>query len=187
MDKIEKNKYVEMAYQLYEVDGDQEELMLEMTRENPERFVFGDEETMLPAISEAVRGKQVGDKFDFIVTPETGFGHRRDDLIKELPRDMFQTDGKFDAKHVYVGAAITMMTEEGYPAPGMVLEVTNTQVTVDFNHPMADTTMHFKGEILLVRDATEAELRPSCGGCGGCGSKSGDCPEGGCGGCGGCQ
>lgn len=185
MDKIENKKYVEMAYELYEVDGTQEELMLSMTRENPEHFVFGDD-TMLPAICNAVRGLSAGDTFDFVVTPETGFGERRDEMIKELPRDMFETDGKFDAKHVYVGAAITMMTAEGYPAPGMVLDVNDKAVTVDFNHPMAGSTMHFKGEILLVRDATEAELNPSCGGCGGCGG--GGCDSGGCGGCsGGCN
>ena len=40
-----------MAYELYEVGEDgKEELMLEMTKEKPERFVYGDEDNMLPAI-----------------------------------------------------------------------------------------------------------------------------------------
>ena len=48
MDKIEKGKFVEMAYELYEVGEDgKEELMLEMTKEKPERFVYGDEDNML--------------------------------------------------------------------------------------------------------------------------------------------
>ena len=186
MDKIVKGKFVDMAYDLYEVGDDgKEELMLSMTREKPERFVFGDEETMLPAICHAINGKQVGEGFDFKVTPEDGFGDYQDGLVKKLPRKMFEMDGEFDSKHVYIGAAITMMTAEGRPAPGMVLDINDEEVTVDFNHPMAGMTMHFKGEIITVRDATEAELHPQCGGCGGsCGD--GGCSDG-CGGCGGCH
>ena len=153
-----------MAYELYEVGEDgKEELMLEMTKEKPERFVYGDEDNMLPAICQAIGGKTAGEGFDFTVTPENGFGEYQDGLVKKLSRKMFEMDGEFDSKHVYVGAAITMMTAEGRPAPGMVLDITDEDVTVDFNHPMAGMTMHFKGEIVTVRDATEAELHPQCG------------------------
>lgn len=145
MDKIEKGKFVEMAYELYEVGEDgKEELMLEMTKEKPERFVYGDEDNMLPAICQAIGGKTAGEGFDFTVTPENGFGEYQDGLVKKLSRKMFEMDGEFDSKHVYVGAAITMMTAEGRPAPGMVLDITDEDVTVDFNHPMAGMTMHFK-------------------------------------------
>ena len=58
MDKITKGKYVEMAYKMFELDNEGEELMLEMTKEQPERFVFGDEDSMLPAICNAIRDKQ---------------------------------------------------------------------------------------------------------------------------------
>ena len=63
MDKIEKGKFVEMAYELYEVGEDgKEELMLEMTKEKPERFVYGDEDNMLPAICQAIGGKTAGER-----------------------------------------------------------------------------------------------------------------------------
>ena len=52
----------------------------------------------------------------------------------------------------------------------------------DFNHPLAGCNLRFDGTVVTVRDATEAELHPQCGGC------SGDCGEGGCSGCsGGCH
>ena len=106
MDKIEKGKFVEMAYELYEVGEDgKEELMLEMTKEKPERFVYGDEDNMLPAICQAIGGKTAGEGFDFTVTPENGFGEYQDGLVKKLSRKMFEMDGEFDSKHVYVGAA----------------------------------------------------------------------------------
>jgi FKBP-type peptidyl-prolyl cis-trans isomerase SlyD len=58
---------------------------------------------------------------------------------------------------------------------------------MDFNHPLAGEDLHFTGEILEVREATEDELAAaySTGGCGsgcGCGSSSGSgCGDGGCG------
>ena len=91
MDKIEKGKFVEMAYELYEVGEDgKEELMLEMTKEKPERFVYGDEDNMLPAICQAIGGKTAGEGFDFTVTPENGFGEYQDGLVKKLSRKMFE-------------------------------------------------------------------------------------------------
>ena len=101
------------------------------------------------------------------------------DFMLRLSPYFNDEDGKFDEKHVYDGAAITMMTAEGYPVSGLVLSVTPLKVKIDFNHPLAGKTVHYKGEILLVRDATEAELHPSCGGgcgdCGGCGHDHDHC------------
>ncbi len=182
MDFIKPGKYVELAYDLFEVDGGEEEKMVSFTKENPDRIIFGVEESLLPAFADAIEGKTVGDTFDMVLKPEEAFGPRRDEHVMELDRNLFKNeDGEFDTKHVYEGAAITMMTAEGYPVSGLVEKVTDKKVTVDFNHPLAGKTVHYKGEILLVRDATEAELHPSCGGCGGgCGSQDEDSSCGGC-------
>lgn len=189
MEFVKPGKYVELTYDLYEVENGKEELMLSMTSEHPERIVFGVEDNVLPALCDAIEGKQAGDVFDITLTPEEGFGPRRDEHVMELARELFEVDGKFDDKHVYEGASITMMTAEGMPVSGLVEKVTGINVTVDFNHPLAGKTVHFKGRILLVRDATEKELHPSCGGgCCGCGDEHcghdhGCSDHDGCGGC----
>lgn len=170
METVKPGKYVELAYDLFEVDGKKEELMLSMTKERPECIVFGVEENVLPALCYAIENKKAGDKFDLTIRPEEAFGERHKEHVMELDRELFEVEGKFDDKHVYEGAAITMMTMEGQPVQGLVEKVTPLKVTVDFNHPLAGKTVHFKGEILTVRDATEKELHPSCGGgCCGCG------------------
>ncbi|MDE5875349.1 MAG: peptidylprolyl isomerase, partial [Muribaculaceae bacterium] len=69
---------------------------------------------------------------------------------------------------------------------GEVIEV-GDKIKMDFNHPFADLTVKYVGEVEEVRDATEEELKPRggcCGGCGGgCGS-DGDCGSDCGGGCG---
>jgi len=185
MDKVTPGMYVEMAYDLYEIDNGHEELMLSMTKERPECLVFGVEQNLVQALCDLIEGKQPGDKFDATLTPDKAFGKRNEEHVMTLGRDLFEVDGKFDQKHVYEGAVITMMTAEGFPVQGLVLKITPKDVTVDFNHPLAGKTVRFKGEILTVRPATERELHPSCGGCGG-GCSEGSCDNGGCqGNCGG--
>jgi FKBP-type peptidyl-prolyl cis-trans isomerase SlyD len=78
-----------------------------------------------------------------------------------------------------------MMNSMGGVIPGVVIEVTEDSVKMDLNHRMAGKTLHFTGEIVSVRQATEKELTEGLHGeyvhtCGGCHGH-----EGGCGGCGG--
>jgi FKBP-type peptidyl-prolyl cis-trans isomerase SlyD len=67
---------------------------------------------------------------------------------------------------------------------GIIREVKEETVTMDFNHPMAGKTLNFDVEVVSVRDVTPEDLQGSCG-CG-CGDSCGDheCGEGcDCGGC----
>ena len=178
MEFVKPGKYVELAYDLFEVDGENESKMVGFTKERPDRIIFGVDDSVIPAFCDAIEGKSAGDTFDITLAPEDAFGPRREEHVMDLDKELFNDeDGKFDSKHVFEGAAITMMTAEGYPVSGLVLSVTPLKVKIDFNHPLAGKTVHYKGEILLVRDATEAELHPSCGGscgdCGGCGHDHG--------------
>jgi FKBP-type peptidyl-prolyl cis-trans isomerase SlyD len=88
------------------------------------------------------------------------------------------------------GNTIPMMNSMGGVIPGVVLEVTADSVKMDLNHRMAGKTLHFTGEVVSVREATEKELTEGlhgeyvhscgCGGCGGHGGGCGDCEGGHC-------
>jgi FKBP-type peptidyl-prolyl cis-trans isomerase SlyD len=57
-----------------------------------------------------------------------------------------------------VGAMIPMSDSEGNHMQGKIVEVDEENVKMDFNHPLAGTDLHFQGEILDIREATEDEL-----------------------------
>ncbi|MDE7411735.1 MAG: peptidylprolyl isomerase, partial [Paramuribaculum sp.] len=84
-------------------------------------------------------------------------------------------DDKFDEEAIKPGAILPMMTADGFRINGVVLEVTPTEVVMDFNHPLAGKDVRFKGKILTVRDATPDELAPQHG-CG-CGCHGGGCED----------
>ena len=51
-----------------------------------------------------------------------------------------------------------MSDSEGHQLRGTIMEVSDDVVKMDFNHPLAGTDLHFEGQILEVREASEDEI-----------------------------
>lgn len=192
---ITKHKVVKLTYDLY-VAGEQagsEELMERATKETPLVYCHGIG-MMLPAFEQALEGKQADEDFDFTIPQDEAYGPYEEEGVRDLPKEIFCIDGEFDDERVKVGAVVPMNTAEGQVINAQIIEITDTTVTIDLNHPFAGEDLHFKGHILEVRDVTEGELKAlthrGCGGgCGGCGGGDcgGDCSDGSCGCNGGCK
>lgn len=181
--KIEKNKVVEFAYEL-EVDG---KIVDHTTKEKPLDYIHGTG-SLLPKLEEHIEGMEPGARFDVTISPADGYGEVDPDRIIDLPKEAFAINGEVREDLLVPGNTIPMLNSMGGVIPGVVLEVTPDTVKMDLNHQMAGKTLHFTGEVLTVREATEKELTEGlhgeyvhrCGGCGGgCHSHDGGC-EGGC-------
>lgn len=185
---ISANKYVVCSYELY-VGGEEERtLMEEATAERPLEYIHG-MGMMLPDFEKNLFGLNAGDSFDFVLTSEQAYGEVSDENIVELPKEVFSNDqGEFDAARVVVGNALPMYTPEGHTVTGIVLEITEEIVRMDFNHPLAGETLHFIGKVIEEHEATNAEIEKFFGGahsCG-CGCATEADEESGCGSSGGC-
>ena len=183
--KITANKSVSAEYELY-VDGEVEgevELMEKATSDKPLSFIFG-VGMMLPKFEENLFGMQAGDKFDFTISTEDGYGEYDDENVLDLDRAIFEIDGKIDEEVIYPDNVVPLMDNEGNRINAQIVSVSDTHVKVDLNHPLAGENLHFKGSVIEVREANEQELAALSGG--GCGCGSGGCGDGGCGdgGCG---
>lgn len=178
--KITANKSVSAEYELY-VDGEngELELMEKATSQQPLSFIFG-VGMMLPKFEENIFGLAAGDKFDFTIDVNDAYGPYEDENVLDLDRSIFEIDGKLDDTMIYAGNVVPLMDSEGHRLNAQVVEVNDTHVKVDLNHPLAGETLHFKGSILEVREATDEELASLYGG-GGCGCGSGGCGSGSCG------
>jgi len=181
--KITANKSVSAEYELY-VDGDVEgelELMEKATPEQPLSFIYG-VGMMLPKFEENLFGLSAGEKFDFVISTEDGYGLYEDENVFDLERSIFEIDGKLDEEMVFEGNVVPLMDNEGNRINAQVVSVSDIHVKVDLNHPLAGENLHFKGTVLEVREATEKELASlTGGGCGSCGCGDGGCGDGGCG------
>jgi FKBP-type peptidyl-prolyl cis-trans isomerase SlyD len=174
--KIENNKMVSLIYELRESSA--EGRIIEALDENrPLTFIFGTGR-LLPLFESNINSLGNGDAFDFILKSEVAYGERRDDMIIDVPLSVFETDGKINEDICQVGHEVPMMDTEGNPLNGVIIEITDTYVKMDFNHPMAGLDLFFTGRIIEVREPTEQELAPVGNSCSGCGSSS----QSGCGG-----
>jgi len=191
--KIGKNKMVSLTYDLH-YDDAEGEMIEQATTEKPLSFIFG-AGLMLPKFEESLENLEAGNPFEISLKDVDAYGELDENAIVDLPKHIFFIDGEFDDEIVSVGATVPMMSTSGQRLNGLVLEITDDVVKMDFNHPLAGEDLFFKGEIVEVREATDDELAAlvSGGGCGcgsgGCGCGDEECADGACstegkGGCG---
>ncbi len=177
--KIYKNAFVSLHYTLH-TDNAEGPIVEICDDKRPLNFVFG-AGRMLPHFEQNIEGLQYGDTFSFSLTPEQAYGERREDAVVSVPKNIFVMDGKLREDLLVLGTRVPMMDDNGQHIVGIVLEVTDNNVTLDFNHPMAGETLFFEGKIVEVREATVEELIGPQHGCGGgCGGNCGGSCGGGC-------
>ncbi|MDR1456240.1 MAG: FKBP-type peptidyl-prolyl cis-trans isomerase [Tannerella sp.] len=166
---ITANKFVSVSYDLNVGEGEDRELMEQATAERPLKFIYG-LGAMLPAFESRLSGLAKGETFRFSLSPENAYGEYEEGNLLELPKNVFEVDGRFDDAFISEGNTVPMMTADGQQLNGSVLEVRGDTVLMDFNHPLAGETLHFDGKVLDVHEATAgeiAELSTSVhGGCG---------------------
>ena len=176
--KISDEKMVSLTYDLTVTnENGEKELMERATQQHPLTFLFG-MGMMLDAFEKNIEGLSTGDKFSFVLTPEEAYGEYFDEYVTELPKKLFEVDGKFDAERVAEGQTLPMMDSQGNRMMGSVLEVQSEVIVMDFNHPLAGETLHFDGEVIDVHEPTEEEINALTqeDGCCGCdSSKNGGC------------
>ena len=182
--KIAPNTHVSLTYKLM-VDG---ELVDEATVERPLEFIY-DAGFLLPAFEQNIKDLKAGQKFEFVLDAANGYGEVMPEAVIELPKTAFMVDGKIDEEMLTVGNTIPMMDNQGHQMVGMVTEVKDDVVSMDFNHPLAGKELHFNGNIEEVREVTDVDRAKYMGlGGGGCSCGCGDDHAEGCEGCdGGCN
>jgi FKBP-type peptidyl-prolyl cis-trans isomerase SlyD len=156
--QITNEKVVTLMYELTVTDADGEKELIEtVEQEDPMAFIQG--MSGLPEAFEGhIEGLSVGDTFDFSIPAEDGYGEYDPTAIVELPKDIFKVDGEYVEEMLEVGNYLPMTDDGGNQLNGRVLAVEADFVRMDFNHPLADKEMFFKGTILGVRDATQSEI-----------------------------
>jgi FKBP-type peptidyl-prolyl cis-trans isomerase SlyD len=183
--KVENGKKVFVDYKLT-VDG---AIADQSQPGQPLEFICG-MGMLLPKFEAAIMDKEPGESVSFTLEAKDGYGEVIAEAIVELPKSVFMIDGKVAEDILFVGSQIPMSTADGHPMMGIVKEVKEESVTMDFNHPMAGKTLNFDVTVVDVRETTPEDLSKIMGGGCSCGDCGGSCGENECGdgcNCGGCN
>jgi FKBP-type peptidyl-prolyl cis-trans isomerase 2 len=73
--------------------------------------------------------------------------------VREIPRQQFPKD-----LPLKIGERYQVNNGQGGPMVITISAVTDTTVTVDFNHPLAGKDLTFEVTIVKIRDATKEEM-----------------------------
>lgn len=168
MEKITTGKYISLAYDISIVKPDgTKETIYSFTDKHPDNFVFGHEPGMLPAFMEGIMNLEQGQTFDFTLTPDKAFGNVNPEMIIDVPRSAFvDSEGNSHDDLLEIGSQLPMRFSDGNIEYGTITNITDEIVVMDFNPQLAGQTVNYVGTVLLVRDATEADLAPAHCGCG---------------------
>ncbi len=179
--EIGKYAMVTLTYDL-RVDDENGEVVEQATETQPLEFLYG-AGAMLPKFESQLAGLREGEPFTIKLSKNDAYGEVNEEAVVELPKHVFLVNGKFDEELITVGNTVPMMSSNGQRLNGLVMEVNDEVVTMDFNHPLAGEDLFFAGKVMAVREASDEEvaqiLSGSGGGCGcgsggGCGSGCGD-------------
>jgi FKBP-type peptidyl-prolyl cis-trans isomerase SlyD len=155
---IELNKVVSVSYELT-VDEEGTETLVEKTEENrPFVFLFGGG-GLLESFENNLQGLKVGDTFDFKIPADQAYGTSQEEYIVRIPIQSFlDEEGNLDTEMVKVGNMLPMVDQDGNRMQGLVIDINDDFVTMDFNHPLADKDLRFVGKVLNIRNASADEI-----------------------------
>ncbi len=178
--EIGKYAMVTLTYDL-RVDDENGEVVEQATETQPLEFLYG-AGAMLPKFESQLAGLREGEPFTIKLSKNDAYGEVNEDAVVDLPKHVFLVSGKFDDELIKIGNTVPMMSSNGQRLNGLVLEVNDEVVTMDFNHPLAGEDLFFAGKVMAVREASDEEVAQILSGSGGgCGCGSGGCGSGGCG------
>ena len=146
---IEANKYVELTYKVIDQKTGHVLTMVEF----PLGYVHGVNEILSPRVMDALEGKSEGDIIEVHIDCNDIYGPRDEALV------IIEDIANVPEAYREVGTAILMENDNGQTKSFLVTRVDKKTVTIDGNNPLCGREVIFKLEILMVRDATDAEIQ----------------------------
>ena len=108
----------------------------------PLNFTVGSGQ-VIEGFEQAVVGLDVGDSTTQKIPAAQAYGERNDSMVVEVPKD--QIGGEPE-----VGQQLQIHLEGGQVIPAVIVDVADSNVTIDANHPLAGKTLVFDIEVVSV-------------------------------------
>jgi len=145
---VATNKMVQMSYKGTLADGS---VFSKSDAAKPLEFLVG-AGTLIPTLEKGVLGMKVGDKRTITVKAADAYGDYDKAAVRVVPRVQFPKDLEIKVGERY------QVNGQGGPMVVTISAMTDTTVTVDFNHPLAGKDLTFEVTIVKIRDATKEEM-----------------------------
>ena len=110
----------------------------------PLEFTIG-EGQIIPGFEQAVIGMRQGDSKAFTVLADGAYGQHHAELVFELERERIPQHSEFK-----VGQELLIQHKDGRATEAVVVELSESSVTLDANHPLAGKDLMFEIELIEI-------------------------------------
>tara|TARA_R110000803_G_scaffold62251_1_gene122491 strand:- start:2725 stop:3156 length:432 start_codon:yes stop_codon:yes gene_type:complete len=100
---------------------------------------------MIPGFDAALPGMAVGDVKQITLSPSEAYGEPNMDAIADVTKNSFPEDYEFT-----VGSKVQGENQDGGVVVGIIEEVHDDKVTIDFNHPLSGQALNFEIELVSI-------------------------------------
>ena len=130
---IEINQTVKMKFQV-RIDG---EIVDGTTGNKPFEFVFGTGQ-VIAGLEKRMKDMKLGEQAKFLVPAADAYGEYKEDAIQTMPIEEFA-----GIKDIKVGMQLQGQDENEQPIQVIVKEITETQIVIDYNHPLSGKDLEY--------------------------------------------
>ncbi len=138
----------------------------------PLEFIMGKGQ-IIPGLENALCGMSANESGDILVPANEAYGEYNSEAVQTLPIE------QFEGVELKEGLTLYGQSEDGQTTQVTVKSFTDSDVTIDFNHPLAGKDLMFSVTVLSAREATADEAESGI--VGGTAEEGGHCGSGGCG------
>ena len=100
---------------------------------------------VIKGFDEAVTGMEKGQEKEINLKPSEAYGAINASLVNKIPRDKLPPEP--EPKE---GMALLLKSPEGKQFPAKITQVSDKEITIDMNHPLAGKTLKFKIKVVEI-------------------------------------
>jgi len=148
MARVDTGSHVTLHYRLAVVTAGEEREVVSTLGSRPATLQIGGGQ-LAPAIEAQLVGLDEGAQAQFELPAGQAYGQRHPDLVQTLARATFDANADPDTEYV-AGDIVEFNSAEGMRVSGVLKSLGESQVVVDFNHPLAGLPLRFSAQIIGV-------------------------------------
>ena len=98
---------------------------------------------VIPGFENGVKEMEVGEKKTIKIPPEEAYGEKIDGMIMQFSRSDLP-----EGITPELGMMLQLQGPQGQAIPAKIVKLTDDEITLDANHPLAGETLHFELELI---------------------------------------
>jgi FKBP-type peptidyl-prolyl cis-trans isomerase 2 len=111
---------------------------------DPLRFTLGSGQ-IIAGLDAAITGMSQGEKKSVTIAAAEAYGDHRPEAVQAVPRAQIPAEITLE-----VGGGLQVQTPDGQTIPVTVTSVTDEEITLDANHPLAGKDLTFAVELVEI-------------------------------------